>query len=258
MLAACSSEKPSYLEPHLTTLAATNITRTEATLNGTAVVEGETDMPQLNFRYGTTQQMELTSAPVQAKGSSVALLLSQLKAGTTYYYMLQGSNGRTTTTSNTMSFSTQPNEKPTMGEASILSHGPMSVIIGYEIAEDGGEDITETGCYYALGDGKKQKVVADNLSSQHKLRIGSLERNASYQIWPYAKNRVGETIGTAIAFTTSDAIMLAEAGELTTLMGDNLYEYTTLSLAGALNGDDLACLRKMMGRNPDESATPAS
>lgn len=256
MLAACSSEKPSYLEPHLTTLAATNITRTEATLNGTAVVEGETDMPQLNFRYGTTQQMELTSAPVQAKGSSVALLLSQLKAGTTYYYMLQGSNGRTTTTSNTMSFSTQPNEKPTMGTATILSHGPMSVIIGYEIAEDGGEDITETGCYYALGDGEKQKVVADNLSSQHKLRIGSLERNASYQIWPYAKNRVGETIGTAIAFTTSDAIMLAEAGELTTLMGDNLYEYTTLSLAGALNGDDLACLRKMMGRNPDESATP--
>lgn len=256
MLAACSSEKPSYLEPHLTTLAATNITRTEATLNGTAVVEGETDMPQLNFRYGTTQQMELTSAPVQAKGSSVALLLSQLKAGTTYYYMLQGSNGRTTTTSNTMSFSTQPNEKPTMGTATILSHGPMSVIIGYEIAEDGGEDITETGCYYALGDGERQKVVADGNVKSIKLRIGSLERNASYQIWPYAKNRVGETIGTAISFTTSDAIMLAEAGELTTLMGDNLYEYTTLSLAGALNGDDLACLRKMMGRNPDESATP--
>lgn len=129
-----------------------------ATLNGTAVVEGETDMPQLNFRYGTTQQMELTSAPVQAKGSSVALLLSQLKAGTTYYYMLQGSNGRTTTTSNTMSFSTQPNEKPTMGTATILSHGPMSVIIGYEIAEDGGEGITETGCYYAWEMGKNRRL----------------------------------------------------------------------------------------------------
>ncbi len=32
-----------------------------------------------------------------------------------------------------MSFTTLPNEKPTLGEAQILSHGPMSVVVGYEI-----------------------------------------------------------------------------------------------------------------------------
>lgn len=253
---ACSSEKPSYLEPHLTTLAATDITRNEATLHGTAVVEGETDMPQLTFRYGTTQQMELSTAPATAKGSSVAMQLSQLKAGTTYYYMLQGSNGRTTTTSNTLSFSTLPNEKPSLGTAAIMSHGPMSVIIGYEITENGGEPITETGCYYALADGEKQKIIASSNALEQKLRIGDLQRNASYQITPYAKNGVGETMGDAINFQTSDAIMLGEAGELATLMGNNLYEYTSLTAAGKMNGDDLACLRKMMGRNLDESATP--
>ena len=253
---ACSSEKPSYLEPHLTTLPATEITRNEATLHGTAVVEGETDMPQLIFRYGTTQQMEHSTSPATAKGTSVSISLTQLTAGTTYHYMLQGSNGRTTTTSNTLSFSTLPNEKPSLGKAAVLSHGPMSAIIGYEITETGGEPITETGCYYALEDGERQKVVASSKDNEQKIRIGSLERNATYRITPYAKNRVGETLGEAITFQTTDAIMLGEAGELSTLMGNNLYEYTTLTAAGKMNGDDLSCLRKMMGRNPDESATP--
>lgn len=61
-LVACGeSDKPTYLEPHLNTLAATDITRTEATLHGIAMVEGETDMPQLTFRYGTSESMGETS-----------------------------------------------------------------------------------------------------------------------------------------------------------------------------------------------------
>ena len=44
MMAGCSnSDKPAYLEPHLITTEATHITRTEATLNGSATIEGETE-----------------------------------------------------------------------------------------------------------------------------------------------------------------------------------------------------------------------
>lgn len=40
MMAGCSnSDKPAYLEPHLITTEATHITRTEATLNGSATIE---------------------------------------------------------------------------------------------------------------------------------------------------------------------------------------------------------------------------
>jgi len=269
-MASCSSDKPTYLEPHLSTLAATDVTRTEATLNGTVHVEGDTDMPQLRFKYGTNTSMTETSTSANIQGFSASLHLENLTAGTTYYYMLQGSNGRTTITSNMMDFTTLPNEKPTLGEATILSHGPMSTIVGYEIKEDGGENITETGCYYNLvsestnAESEKpnetsSKIVLDNYNGNignQKLLITNLLRNATYQISPYAKSRVGETIGSPITFTTSDAIVLNESGELSTLLGDNLYEYTTLSLAGPMNGDDLCCLRKMMGRNSDESSTP--
>ena len=277
LMASCSSDKPTYLEPHLSTLAATDITRTEATLNGFAAIEGETDMPQLYFKYGNSESLEHTIPATIHNTHDVAATLSNLTAGTTYYYMLQGSNGRTITTSNMMSLTTQPNEKPSLGEAMILSHGPMSVFIGYEITDNGGEVITETGCFYesisdeassATGDASSedkkpshlaQKVALSNYLGnvgQQKLLLNNLQCNHTYRIWPYAISRAGEAICSSITYTTSNAITLHEAGDLTTLLGDNLYEYTTLTLAGPMNGDDLCCLRKMMGRNLDESATP--
>ena len=50
-LFSCDSDQPDYLEPRLTTLPATDLTRTDATLHGSATVAGETEMPQLYFRY---------------------------------------------------------------------------------------------------------------------------------------------------------------------------------------------------------------
>lgn len=271
LLVACGeSDKPTNLEPHLSTLAATDITRTEATLKGLARVEGETVMPQLTFRYGTSESMSETSKPLtphvadSPNEASVELRLMGLVAGTTYYYSLQGTNGRTLTTSNMMSFSTQPNEKPKLGELSVLSHGPMSVIVGYDIEDSGGEEVTETGCYYALSAdkddaSKRQKLALQGYAGaigKQQVCLNDLQRNSSYQIWPYAKSRAGERIGNPITFTTSDAILLSEAGILSQIMGSQLYEYTSLSIAGPLNGDDLGCIRKMMGRDADESSTP--
>lgn len=266
---SCSSDKPTYLEPHLSTLSATDITRTEATVHGVATVEGETDMPQLSFRYGTTESMSqqgqaTQSTPPSASNSGntaqVALHLSNLTAGTTYYYILEGSHARTTVRGNMMTFTTLPNEKPSLGEPHILSHGPMSVIVGYEITDDGGEDILETGCYYGHSTEDRQKVILSDATSGDKghkqILIDNLERTSTYQILPYAKSRMGETVGEAITFTTSDAISLHEAGDLSALMGNNIYEYTSLAIAGPMNGDDLCCLRKMMGRNLDGTTTP--
>ena len=284
LMASCSSDKPSYLEPHLSTLAATDITRNEATLNGIAEIEGDADMPQLYFRYGTTENMDQT-VPITtenekiSKQNNVSFRLKNLIASNTYYYMLQGSNGRTITSGNMMNFTTLPNEKPKVGNTILLSHGPTSAFVSYNILEDGGENITETGCYYELASqsateaqsekenmekefpGKNAtKEILTNYSGglgQQKLLIGKLTLNTTYKIWPYAKSRMGETIGDCITYTTtSDAIMLKEAGELQFLLGNNLYDYPSLTLAGPMNGDDLNCLRKMMGRNLDESDTP--
>lgn len=91
MMAGCSnSDKPAYLEPHLITTEATHITRTEATLNGSATIEGETEMPKLLFRYGTSESMNLNTSEVHAQGADVSLVLTGLKAGTTYLLYAAG------------------------------------------------------------------------------------------------------------------------------------------------------------------------
>lgn len=140
LMASCSSDKPSYLEPNLSTLAATDITRNEATLNGIAEIEGDADMPQLYFRYGTTENMDQT-VPITtenekiSKQNNVSVRLKNLIASNTYYYMLQGSNGRTITSGNIMNFTTLPNEKPKVGNTTLLSHGPTSAFVSYDILE---------------------------------------------------------------------------------------------------------------------------
>lgn len=260
-LASCSSEDlPDNFEPKLITGEASGITRTEAVLTGEVELQGSTDMPELSFRYGTSDQMEQTTGTLTPTGNKVQMQVAGLTPGTMYYYSLQGSNGRVNLTGNTMTFVTVPNDRPSVGVPAVLSQGPVSVIVEYEITDDGNEDITATGCYVTdMADGNTQKVEAETEGAEGikmRVRIGGLRQDATYEIKAYAANNEGEGVGEPLTFVTTNAVLLAEAGEFEELMGDGKYTYTSLSIAGPMNGDDLRCLRQMMGRDIDGTATP--
>ena len=256
--AACGEDNvPVNLEPRLSVSGATDITRTEATLRGTVVLQGNTDMPGLRFVYGEDAG-ETTQVEALADNGSVSSRITGLTPGTQYTFYLQAYNDRTTVNSGTMTFTTIPNDKPTIGELTILSHGPASAIVRYTITDDGGEEITETGCYVTCAsDGETYKVVTTlpGNDGTYKIRIGELRQNTAYELKAFASNKEGETIGEALSFTTGNAVTLTEPGMLRSLMGDNLYAYRSLSFAGPMNGDDLACLRNMAGIDMDGSAT---
>lgn len=260
-LASCSSEDlPDNFEPKLITGEASGITRTEAVLTGEVELQGSTDMPELSFRYGTSDHMEQTTGTLTPTGNKVQMQVAGLTPGTMYYYSLQGSNGRVNLTGNTMTFVTVPNDRPSVGVPAVLSQGPVSVIVEYEITDDGNEDITATGCYVTdMADGNTQKVEAETEGAEGikmRVRIGGLRQDATYEIKAYAANNEGEGVGEPLTFVTTNAVLLAEAGEFEELMGDGKYTYTSLSIAGPMNGDDLRCLRQMMGRDVDGTATP--
>lgn len=260
-LVSCSSEDlPDNFEPKLITGEASGITRTEAVLTGEVELQGSTDMPELSFRYGTSDQMEQTTGTLTPTGNKVQMQVAGLTPGTMYYYSLQGFNGRVNLTGNTMTFVTVPNDRPSVGVPAVLSQGPVSVIVEYEITDDGNEDITATGCYVTdMADGNTQKVEAETEGAEGikmRVRIGGLRQDATYEIKAYAANNEGESVGEPLTFVTSNAVLLAGAGEFEELMGDGKYTYTSLSIAGPMNGDDLRCLRQMMGRDVDGTATP--
>ena len=259
--ASCQEDKPDNLEPQLYIGTATDITRTEATLAGNIVTQGGTPMPELRFVYGKQSDMSLVSPSVEADGQGhVSVRLTGLEAGTPYSFYLQCSNGRVTLASDTLSFTTLPDELPAMGHPTLVSLGPASAIVNYEILSEGSEPVTETGCYVRkLPSGNATKVQAPSATSftgPCQLHISGLERNSAYQIQPYATSKAGETKGETLEITTSDAATWDEPGGLAALMGDDLYRFTSLSFDGPMNGDDLRLLRQMMGRDADGSATP--
>lgn len=270
-LASCSSDKPDNFEPQLQTLEAIDITRNEATMVGQCHTTGSTEMPQLWFCYGDDPSMSQKTAvltPADNNGGkpdgTVVYRLNQLTPSTTYYYKLQGGSGNIVLSGEQLSFTTQPNAKPTAGEVTVLGISPLSAIVSYSISETGGDPITESGCYLsrqdggAMGDATTIKLVqtgdADD-NGMFRLRIGGLQPEVAYSIRPFAANKNGEDVGEAVSFVTTSTSIINDAGQLTELVGDDKYRFTTLSIAGVLNGDDLRTLRDMAGCDNEGKAT---
>lgn len=277
-LASCSSDKPDNFEPQLQTLEAIDITRNEATMVGQCHTTGSTETPQLWFCYGDDPSMSQKTAvltPADNNGGkpdgTVVYRLSQLTPSTTYYYKLQGGSGNVVLSGEQLSFTTQPNAKPTTGKLTVLGISPLSAIVSYSISETGGDPITESGCYLSrqdggtmgdattsTGSGKTIKLVqtgdADD-NGMFRLRIGGLQPEVAYSIRPFAANKNGEDVGEAVSFVTTSTSIINDAGQLTELVGDDKYRFTTLSIAGFLNGDDLRTLRDMAGCDNEGKAT---
>lgn len=270
-LASCSSDKPNNFEPQLQTLEAIDITRNEATMVGQCHTTGSTETPQLWFCYGEDPSMSQKTAvltPADNNGGksdgTVVYRLNQLTPSTTYYYKLQGGSGNIVLSGEQLSFTTQPNAKPTAGEVTVLGISPLSAIVSYSISETGGDPITESGCYLsrqdggAMGDATTSKLVqtgdADD-NGMFRLRIGGLQPEVAYSIRPFAANKNGEDVGEAVSFVTTSTSIINDAGQLTELVGDDKYRFTTLSIAGFLNGDDLRTLRDMAGCDNEGKAT---
>lgn len=270
-LASCSSDKPDNFEPQLQTLEAIDITRNEATMVGQCHTTGSTETPQLWFCYGDDPSMSQKTAvltPADNNGGkpdgTVVYRLNQLTPSTTYYYKLQGGSGNVVLSGEQLSFTTQPNAKPTAGEVTVLGISPLSAIVSYSISETGGDPITESGCYLSrqdggtMGDATTSKLVqtgdADD-NGMFRLRIGGLQPEVAYSIRPFAANKNGEDVGEAVSFVTTSTSIINDAGQLTELVGDDKYRFTTLSIAGFLNGDDLRTLRDMAGCDNEGKAT---
>ena len=270
-LASCSSDKPDNFEPQLQTLEAIDITRNEATMVGQCHTTGSTETPQLWFCYGDDPSMSQKTAvltPADNNGGkpdgTVVYRLNQLTPSTTYYYKLQGGSGNIVLSGEQLSFTTQPNAKPTAGEVTVLGISPLSAIVSYSISETGGDPITESGCYLSrqdggtMGDATTSKLVQTGDADENgmfRLSIGGLQPEVAYSIRPFAANKNGEDVGEAVSFVTTSTSIINDAGQLTELVGDDKYRFTTLSIAGFLNGDDLRTLRDMAGCDNEGKAT---
>lgn len=257
-IASCrEEEKPQNLMPVLTIEEAQGITRTGAILTGTVEVAGSGVVSTLRFRYGISSEMD-KEVVCKTDLRHPAASLTDLKAGTTYYYCLEAGNGYSTVRSRILSFTTLPNRLPTLGDITLLSQGPLSIILQYDLKDDGGEPVTATGLYYWTEHGEEQCLSLTTPEGElHKARIAGLEANTSYAVQAFATNTIGEARSEIFYFETKQAVMLTIPGTLPETLDENeKYMSTSLSIAGPLNGTDLRFIREILGKDVDGKETP--
>lgn len=237
----------------------TDVERTQATLRATIRQKDKAETPEVTFHYGTTPALdqEAAATPREA-GDTLVARLEGLVPGTTYYWCAVASNGRVRLVSDTLQFTTMPNTAPHTLPIELLSAGPTSMIVGLTIPDNGGEPLTGAGCYLKeTQSGKVQRIEAQSIneSTQLRLRISHLQANHTYEVWGYAANAVGESLTDTLTYTTSSSITLTEPGQFADLMKDDICSLKEISISGPLNGDDLGCLRAMMGRDSEGNDT---
>lgn len=257
-LTACEEEpKPTSLMPELRVEKAGEVTRTTALLTGEVKPQGEGSVTTLQFRYGTSTEMEKseTCDPSQLQP---AVRLSELRPNTTYYYCLEAGNGCSTVQSTPLSFTTNPNQIPVIKDFRMISQGPLSITLQYELADDGGEPVTSVGFYYQAENGEEQQYsIVPATGTSFRARISGLQPHTTYTAQAYATNSIGETRSATFGFRTGQAITVTAPGTLPEAIDDNeKYLYTAINIAGPLNGTDIRFIREMLGKEVGEKETP--
>ena len=260
ILAGCSdSLEPDNLEPILEMLPAQDITRNEAVVSARIHKRGTGSLTYAMLRYGETDGIELQMALEDPTADFATVRLHDLRPGTSYFCCLEAGTATARLKSNTITFTTQPNEAPTVSAPTALSTGPLGIIVEFEIISDGGEPIAEAGCEVTQINtstpSRRIYLPSDGLSAgQHRLIIGGLQPMTSYSIIPFASNSVGETKGQPLEYTTSNSIVIREAGTLAAVFeGSSKIEIPLLSVSGPVNGDDFRFLRSLLGAPGSES-----
>lgn len=239
-------------------LSAADITRTGATLRGKALPLDNGSMPELRFMLGTAEELTPVETDISISGNNVTLSLDNLTPGTTYSFCLRAFDGHNTTYSDTLRFTTVPNDKPTVTAPTLSSRGPTSAFVTYAVTNNGGERLTATGLYITdTATGRTFSVTPEgdiNADTVFTLHVTGLQPQTAYEIKAYAANTVGESQSAPTALATGITVVLTAPGQLETIIGADVYEFAALAFSGPMNGDDLRFLRRMMGCEADGSA----
>lgn len=260
ILGGCSDlPAPENLEPSIAVEHATDVTRTQATLTAVVASHGTGRISSLRFHYGLTPEMTEQSALIDVTGDTIRWRADNLIPGHEYYFSATGGNGTASLTSQTLTFSTEHNDPPSVSEARLLSYGPMSMVIEFEITSDGGFPITSAGCDVtdnATGSRVRHFIEPAPVEvGVHHMFI-HVSSDASYSVTPFAANVEGETTGGSVTFTPQKAFMLKSPGLLAQLVGEDGFAADYITIAGEMNGDDFHFLRRMLDAPPLAGEAP--
>jgi hypothetical protein len=218
--------------PTMSVQAASSITATTATANGTIVSIGAATVTTRGFVYGLTTAYGATTTESGTFGTGAyTASLSGLTCNTTYNISSYGTNGAGTGYSSNTTLTTSPCS-PTLTTSSASSLTQTTATLNGSITATGGANATQSGFAYGTSSSLTTNTSTSTLGAQTGTAsfsdgISGLTCNTTYYSRAYATNSAGTAYGSILSFLTS-----ACAGTVTTQSASSL----TLSSA-TLNGN---------------------
>lgn len=193
--------------PECITQAATNITISGATLNGTVNASDLTTT--VTFEYGITSSygnsVTANQSPVSGNNmTNVDANISGLTPGTKYHYRVASVNSLGTTFGNDQTFNTEQSI-PDLTTLPASNKTSNSVMTGGNITSDGGAEIISKGICYST---TPFPTIINNITingsgtESFTTKITCLFDQTTYYVRAYATNSIGTAYGDQVSFTT--------------------------------------------------------
>lgn len=227
--------------PVATTTAATSVTGTTATLNGTVNAKDQSTIVEFEYgtstSYGTT--VTATQSPITGNTSTIiSAALTGLLQGTTYHFRVKATSSAGTTLGNDLTFTTL--NVPSITTASITSVTSSSASGGGNITSDGGSAITALGvCWSTITNPTVDlttKTSDGATTGSFVSSITGLNANTTNYVRAYATNSVGTAYGNEMNFTTlcgSNLTIVHTAGDVAPVSKTVNYGTVVTNLTGA-------------------------
>jgi len=224
--------------PTVSTLDATSLTHSTATLNGTVNANGLSSA--VTFEYGTTTSYgnTITGVPDNVSGvvnTPIKADLTGLTENTSYHFRIKAVSSAGTNYGVDMSFSTTTQSilVPTLTTSGVTSITTITATGGGNITSDGGAAVTDRGVCWSTS---PNPTITNSKSSNgpgaglFSVTLSGLSASTQYYVRAYATNSAGTGYGSEVLFTT-----YATDPVLPTLTTTEVTAITTLTATGGGN-----------------------
>lgn len=207
-----SQASASTSAPTATTVSATDIQEDEATLNGEISSDGNSDITQYGFYYGTT----ISCSNKIKVGTSIDedddfdYTLTDLEEDTTYYYKAYARNDEGTDYGAVKSFTTDEDSDDSLPDVTTKtpSTGSGSATLYGVVTSTGDSDIESYGFYYGTSSSPGTKVEVDDDAIDEdetfSYDLTGLSPGATYYVKAYATNDDGTSYGSVLSFQVNN------------------------------------------------------
>jgi len=202
---------PASSPPAVSTVAASSVAGTTATVGGNVTSEGSSPVTSRGIAYGTSATPTISGSKTSnGSGSgSFPAFLTGLNPTTKYFARAYATSSEGTSYGNEINFTTTA-DLPELTTTAITAITTTSASSGGNVTEDGGASITARGVVWGTSTSPtvslSTKTSNGTGTGSFTSSITGLSQGTKYYVRSYATNSAGTGYGNELSFTTSEIV----------------------------------------------------